>query len=83
MTTSHPGGDFKRELLLWGLDSKGVEAAKKFAADGEKELGLEKWGDGELDMEGKNEWRRCWWQNKVESSRKQVAPLLRTSLTFS
>jgi exopolyphosphatase len=83
MTTSHPGGDFKRELLLWGLDSKGVEAAKKFAAEGEKELRLEKWGDGELDMEVKNEWRRCWWQNKVESSRKQVAPLLRTSLTSS
>ena len=83
MTTSHPGGDFKRELLLWGLDSKGVEAAQKFADEGENELRLEKWGDGELDMEVKNEWRRCWWQNKVESSRKQVAPLLRTSLTSS
>jgi exopolyphosphatase len=83
MTTSHPGGVFKRELLLWGLDSKGAEAAKRFSADAEKKLQLEKWGDGELDIEGKSEWRRCWRQNKVESSRKQVAPLLRTSLNSS
>jgi exopolyphosphatase len=83
MTTSHPEGVFKRELLVWGLDGKGVEAAKRFAADVEGELGLIKWGEGSLDLDEKDEWRRCWWQNKVESSRKQVAPLLRTSLTSS
>jgi exopolyphosphatase len=81
MTTSTPGGIFKRELLVWGLDGRGAKAAKKFAADAEEKLGLSEWQDGSLDNEGDSEWRRCWWQNKVENSRKQVAPLLRTSLT--
>jgi exopolyphosphatase len=81
MTTSHPDSVFKRELMVWGLDGKGVEAAKTFAADAEKKLGLAEWQNGTLDVERDSEWRRCWWQKKVENSRKQVAPLLRTSLT--
>jgi exopolyphosphatase len=80
MTTSHPGGEFKRELLVWGLDEKGTAAAKKFAEDAEERLSLAQWKDGSVDHDGESEWRRCWWQQKVESSRKQVAPLLRTSL---
>jgi exopolyphosphatase len=81
MTTSNPDSVFKRELMVWGLDGKGVEAAKTFSADAEKKLGLAEWQNGALDVERDSEWRRCWWQKKVENSRKQVAPLLRTSLT--
>jgi exopolyphosphatase len=81
MTTSHPGGVFKRELLVWGLDAKGMEAAKKFAANAEDKLGLTEWGEGFVNLDEGSEWRCCWWQNKIENSRKQVAPLLRTSLS--
>ena len=52
MTVSHSGGDFKRELLVWGLDAKGAEAAKKFAADAEEKLGLTVWKDDSPDGEG-------------------------------
>jgi exopolyphosphatase len=80
MTTSHPDGVFKRELFVWGLDEKGTAAAEKFAEDAEERLGLVQWKDGSLDLEAESGWRRGWWQQKVEHSRKQVAPLLRTSL---
>jgi len=80
MTTSHPNNVFKRELLVWALDKKATAAAKKFAADAEKRLGLAEWKNGSLDLDGEGEFRCCWWQHRVENSRKQVAPLLRTSL---
>ncbi|RDL31940.1 uncharacterized protein BP5553_09342 [Venustampulla echinocandica] len=40
MTTSHQGEDFKRELLVWGLDEKGMQAAAKFEDDNKAKLGL-------------------------------------------
>lgn len=80
MTTSHPEGVFKRELLVWGMNEKGVEAAKKFESDSKEKLGLEMWKDGALDATYKDSWRRCWWQTEVNNSRKQVAPLLRASM---
>ena len=80
MTTSHVRGEFTRELLVWGLDEKGVQAVKKFENDSKEALGLEKWGDESLDLEDGKQWRRCWWQYKLDNSRKQVAPLLRTSI---
>jgi len=80
MTTSHPDGVFKRELFVWGLDEKGTAAAEKFAEDAEERLGLVQWKDSSLDLEAESGWRRGWWQQKVEHSRKQVAPLLRASL---
>jgi exopolyphosphatase len=83
MTTSHNDGVFKRELLVWALDANGVGAAQGFAKDSQERLGLEGWKGGELDDEEEGEWRRCWYQTKVENSRKQVAPLLRASLTSS
>jgi len=83
MTTSHNDGAFKRELLVWGLDGKGVDAAKAFVKDAQEKFGLEPWKGGELDEESDGEWRKSWWQKKVEHSRKQVAPLLRASLTSS
>ncbi len=80
MTTSVPDGVFKRELLVWGLDEKATVASNKFAANAEERLGLSQWKDGSLNLDGKSEFRHCWWQHKVENSRKQVAPLLRTAI---
>ncbi|TVY35907.1 Exopolyphosphatase, partial [Lachnellula occidentalis] len=80
MTTSHKEGVFRRELLVWALNEKGIEAAKKFEATSREKLGLEKWNEGRLDMDSEKEWRRCWWQQRVENSRKQVAPLLRAAI---
>jgi exopolyphosphatase len=80
MTTSHPDGVFRRELLVWALNEKGVKAGKKFEATSRESLGLTKWKEGRLDVDGEKQWRRCWWQERVENSRKQVAPLLRTAI---
>lgn len=80
MTTSHVDGVFRRELLVWALDAKGVKAAKRFEVDSREKLGLQKWGEGSLGLEDEKQWRRCWWQHRVDNSRKQVAPLLRSSI---
>ncbi|PBP23514.1 putative exopolyphosphatase [Diplocarpon rosae] len=73
-------GGFKRELLIWGLDEKGVEAVKKFEAQSAELLGLETWKNGSLDFHEEEQLRKCWVQNQIEHSRKQVAPLLRSSM---
>lgn len=84
MTTSHKDGVFKRELLVWALGEKGVECLKRFKRDGGEKLGLRVWGEGLLDLnrngDGEKEMRNCWWQERIENSRKQVAPLLRQSM---
>lgn len=80
MTTSHQEGVFKRELLVWALNTKGVKVAKQFEADAREKLGLKEWKEGRLDMEDETQWRRCWWQERVDNSRKQVAPLLRSAV---
>ncbi|RYC65219.1 hypothetical protein CHU98_g958, partial [Xylaria longipes] len=72
-------GKFRRELLVWARSEAGVKAAKLFEENWGDKLGLETWGDGALDGEGK-EWRRCWAQRAVEHSRKQIAPMLRDAL---
>jgi exopolyphosphatase len=79
MTISSSNGVFKRELLVWGFNEKGAEAARKFEERTRGELGLETWNNGSLDLVEKRSWRRCWRQGKVEQSRKQVAPLLRAA----
>jgi exopolyphosphatase len=79
MTTANHDGEFRRELCVWGLNDKGIEVVKKFQTDSTEKLGLEKWGS--LDADENGQLRRCWWQNRVENSRKQVAPLLRTAVT--
>ncbi|KAK5991317.1 Putative exopolyphosphatase [Cladobotryum mycophilum] len=76
MTTSNPGGEFQRHLLVWGVTDKGLEAAYKFPEIG-KRLQLEQWRDGLLD-DGKK--RLAWRQKDLTSSRKQVGPLLREAL---
>lgn len=80
MTTSHDNGEFRRELFVWGLNATGAKHAKKFEADAKDTLGLQQWKDGSLDLDENELWRRCWWQEKVENSRKQVGPLLRATM---
>ncbi|KAF4415631.1 hypothetical protein F53441_14613 [Fusarium austroafricanum] len=77
MTTSHPGGEFQRHLLVWGLTDEGREAVDRFVKDGDK-LKLETWKEGELDHHGHR--RFAWRQKELAASRKQVAPLLREAL---
>jgi exopolyphosphatase len=81
MTTSVKEGEFRRELFVWALDDQGVAAANKFEGDHGEQLGLKEWSNGELDIEGDGHWARCWWQERVENSRKQVAPLMRTAIS--
>ncbi|KAL2140174.1 hypothetical protein VTI28DRAFT_4190 [Corynascus sepedonium] len=85
MTVSRPGGVFTRELLVWGLNEKGVAAVGKFYKKFGETLGLEPWKGGELDSggEGEAEWRVCWRQKAVSQSRKQVAPMLREAMRES
>lgn len=80
MTKSKLDGIFRRELLVWGMNEKGSEAAKRFEAESKEKLGLFTWEEESLDTQGDKEWRRCWWQRKLENSRKQVAPLLRAAM---
>ncbi|KAH7355065.1 hypothetical protein BKA65DRAFT_452293 [Rhexocercosporidium sp. MPI-PUGE-AT-0058] len=74
------GSDFQRELFVWGLDDRGVEALKKFEAESSERLGLEGWREGELDCVEGGMWRKCWRQMRIENSRKQIAPMLRSSM---
>ncbi|OTB19969.1 hypothetical protein K445DRAFT_313761 [Daldinia sp. EC12] len=83
LTTAKDDGEFRRELLIWARGGKGVvDAVKAFAEKGGKEkLGLGTWGEGKLDLEdGEKGWRRCWTQERVEYSRKQIAPMLREAI---
>lgn len=81
MTTSHPGGKFHRQLLVWGMNDRGKEAVGRFRDVG-RPLDLERWEDedGGLDAEGGNT-RFAWRQGDLAASRKQVAPLLRQALS--
>lgn len=83
MTTPIFEGALTRELLVWGVDERGVEAVKRFETSSRDLLGLGKWDLGVLDDVDRGEeagYRRCWEQKRVEHSRKQVAPLLREAL---
>jgi exopolyphosphatase len=82
MTTSHPKGEFRRELLAWALkDGPAVKSLDAFVAGSSKALKLESWAEGNLDGDKeKSEWRRAWRQLDVSSSRKQVAPLIREAM---
>jgi len=81
LTTSHTDGEFRREIFAWGLDDRGMNALKKFEASTKDKLGLGQWSDGPLDSDGDDHLRRCWSQGKVENSRKQIAPLLRSAIS--
>lgn len=81
MTTSHNEGKFRRELLAWALNEKGVTAVKQFEEDSTEKLGLEPWRDGLLDCDQDKQRRLCWHQQRIDNSRKQVAPLMREAIT--
>ncbi|PIA92009.1 putative exopolyphosphatase [Cercospora beticola] len=81
MTAYNNDEGFHRQLVLYALDEKGKEAAEKFA-DSAKDLQLEdaKDGDGKQPKEG---FVHChlWDQHNLAASRKQVAPLLRQTMS--
>lgn len=81
MTTFTKDGKFGRELLVWGLDKAGAKTAQKFEKNAKDSLGLQSWKDGKLDeVDQSGEWRRCWVQERVENSRKQVQPMMIKSM---
>jgi exopolyphosphatase len=81
MTRNLTNNVFTRELLVWGLDEKGAASAKRFEEDAKQKLNLKAWGKGSLDLEKEDQWCRCWSQGKAQDSRKQIAPLLRSSMS--
>lgn len=81
MSTSHDDKVFRRELLVWAMDTTGRFALERFEDDASEELVLRRWGNGSLDMDSdEGVFRRCWEQEGVDKSRKQVAPLLRAAI---
>ena len=82
--TAHTDGDgrFVRELLVWGFNAAAVKVAKRFGEGFAKELGLEPWQGGKMDLtdEKSGQWRRCWRQHALGASRKQVGPMLRETM---
>lgn len=74
MTTSTPGGQFRRDLFVWALTDGGETTLHRFVEDASKELQLERYSDGRLDDGSR---RIAWRQYNLASSRKQVAPLIR------
>jgi exopolyphosphatase len=85
MTTSTSSkGEFQREILLWAFNDNAISAAKAFATNSAKELGLEDWHESSSVVDascGDGQWRKVWWQRQVQHSRKRVAPLLREAMT--
>ncbi|KAL4983028.1 hypothetical protein BDW68DRAFT_43275 [Aspergillus falconensis] len=89
--SSKEKGRFCRELLVWGLNSGGVNAVKAFISEASLELGLEEWksldeGDDVQDIkstlsgpEDDSHSARLWVQTNVAKSRKQVAPFIRAA----
>jgi len=77
---SSPEGKFKRELLVWVLNQDAQSAVERFVSERSKDLDLVVWGDGKLDLPHGENFRKCWWQNDLGQSRKQVAPMLREAM---
>ncbi|VUC22170.1 unnamed protein product [Clonostachys rosea] len=76
MTTSHPGGEFQRHLLVWARGDEAIAAMKNFVKISGA-LELETYGDGKHDKDGQ---RLAWRQKNLAASRKQVSPLLREAM---
>jgi exopolyphosphatase len=73
-------GDCGRELMVWGLDSAGIAAAKTFDQKSAAKLGLELLFENLDGLHEHGGWRRCWRQKRTENSRKQIAPMLREAM---
>ncbi|TQV92739.1 hypothetical protein V2A60_009204 [Cordyceps javanica] len=80
MTTSNPAGEFQRHLLVWGVTGAGRKAVQRFNEDTTDKLTLAQWNNGILDEQGV---RYAWRQLALDSSRKQVAPLLRDAMKWA
>ncbi|KAI1095833.1 DHH phosphoesterase [Rostrohypoxylon terebratum] len=80
-TSKDDEGKFARELLVWARSMPYVvKAVKEFMeGEGTEKLGLVISKD-EKFMNEKGDWRMCWKQERVEFSRKQIAPMLRDVL---
>ena len=76
------GGQFARQLLVWGLKDEHNDKLAKFAETSKEQLGLQKWDN--FPFAGTHEYAGSlyiWQQGNVSQSRKQVAPLLREAFT--
>lgn len=81
VTACSVDGEFTRELLVWAFGEDAIKVARQFAARNKEALGLEVWGEGDLDGgEDGKDWRACWKQKRVEHSRKRIAPMLREAM---
>ncbi|CAH0055305.1 unnamed protein product [Clonostachys solani] len=76
MTTSHPGGEFQRHLLVWARGDEAIAAVQKFVKISGA-LELQPYEDGKHDKAGQ---RLAWRQKNLAASRKQVSPLLREAM---
>jgi exopolyphosphatase len=80
MTTYTPeGGDFERELLVWGLNDRAAGAVSRFQEQAGGELGLKPLRDSSIRFGDSKV--KVWQQTAVEHSRKRVAPLLRDAMS--
>jgi exopolyphosphatase len=83
MTTStSKEGKFQRELLVCALDDEAARAATRFEDQAGPELKLKRWNDftSDVDHDPDVKWIKVWFQEAVQQSRKQVAPLLRNAM---
>jgi exopolyphosphatase len=80
MTAFKEDGRFQRELLIWALDKRAANVIRRFVEQEKERLGLESWQNGKLDDTQTDRYRRVWTQQKLENSRKQVAPMLREAM---
>jgi len=80
MTAHNEGEDFAREILLIAMASgKPQDAAEKFSSSNSETLRLEAIPNADVDG-SKAVWFRLWTQKDTNSSRKQVAPMLREAM---
>ena len=86
ITTHSKSGEGQRQRQIF-LQAEGpaIEAAKRFAADAADELGLEHLSLDGIPKETSDShhagcFRRVWQQQRVDKSRKQIAPLLRQAM---
>jgi len=80
MTAHNEGEDFAREILLIALSSgKPQTAAEKFSSSNSETLQLEDLTNADVDG-SKAVYFRLWRQKDTDSSRKQVAPMLREAM---
>ncbi|KAI1461339.1 DHH phosphoesterase [Annulohypoxylon moriforme] len=82
-TSKNNKGEFVRELLVFVRSLPNVVTAVKefMEGEGKEKLGLQTYEEGRLDgQDEQGTWKRCWRQERVEFSRKQIAPMLRDVL---